>query len=54
MERNVAGYTLKTEALQMLLEHPWKGNIKELEKVLKSACVLAKDMIIGQDRLKYI
>lgn len=35
------GVTMSVEALGMLTEHPWKGNVRELENVISRAVVLA-------------
>ncbi len=35
--------TLKREVLQALTDHDWRGNVRELEKVVKRMLVLAED-----------
>jgi two-component system, NtrC family, response regulator HydG len=36
-DKNVAGLTRRAQAL--LLQHPWSGNVRELENVISSACL---------------
>lgn len=36
---------------RMLLEHPWTGNVGELERVIKRACIVARSDVIGVDDL---
>ena len=45
--RNVRGAS--PEALQMLMEHPWKGNVRELENVIERAIALGTGEIIGTE-----
>lgn len=42
---------LSPEALQMLMESPWKGNIRELENVIERAVLLTDGQTIGEDSL---
>jgi DNA-binding NtrC family response regulator len=37
------------EAAELLLDHPWPGNVGELERVIKRACVLARGEVITAD-----
>lgn len=49
--RNV---TLKREVLQTLSDHDWRGNVRELEKVVKRMLVLAEDGdTLGLDALPH-
>lgn len=41
----ISPQTLSNEALEILIEYDWPGNIRELENVIQGASVLAKDMI---------
>lgn len=43
----VTPYSLNTAALKALLTHDWKGNVRELDQVLKGACVLSTEGQIG-------
>ncbi|BDQ37029.1 acetoacetate metabolism regulatory protein AtoC [Pseudodesulfovibrio nedwellii] len=42
---------LSPSALQMLMDSPWKGNIRELENVIERAVLLSDDNIITLDSL---
>ena len=39
------------EALALLVEHPWQGNVRELENVIERAVVLSSSPLIGLDLL---
>ncbi len=41
------GRQLSNDALRVLLAHEWPGNIRELKAVLKNACILARDELVG-------
>ena len=41
-------------AVQAMLQHPWKGNIRELQNKLKSAVILAEGSVIQADDLGLI
>jgi DNA-binding NtrC family response regulator len=47
--KEVAG--LSPEALALLVDHPWRGNVRELENVIERAVVLARTPLIGVDLL---
>jgi DNA-binding NtrC family response regulator len=34
---------------RMLRDHPWSGNVGELERVIKRACIVARSEVIGVD-----
>ena len=44
---------LGNEALKLLQQHPWKGNIRELKNVLERASILADENIILPEHLPY-
>ena len=47
-DKNVKGIT--PEAMDLLLAHPWEGNIRELKNIINSAMVFSKgDMLVGED-----
>jgi DNA-binding NtrC family response regulator len=48
-DRHVKG--LSPEALAILVDHPWRGNVRELENVIERAVVLARDPVLGVDLL---
>jgi len=48
-DRNVKGLT--GEALQVLLEMPWKGNVRELENITERAVLLCKNDYLSEDDL---
>jgi DNA-binding NtrC family response regulator len=39
------------EAMALLMDHPWRGNVRELENVIERAVVLAREPLIGVDLL---
>jgi DNA-binding NtrC family response regulator len=40
------------QALERLREHPWQGNVRELQNVIERALILAEeDAIIGPEHL---
>jgi DNA-binding NtrC family response regulator len=47
--RQVQG--LSPEALALLVDHPWRGNVRELENVIERAVVLAREPVLGVDLL---
>jgi transcriptional regulator with GAF, ATPase, and Fis domain len=46
-----AGLRFDPEAMQLLLDHSWQGNVRELENVVERAVVLASTPIISVDVL---
>ena len=38
-------------AMQMIMDSPWKGNIRELENIIERAVLLTDDTVIGLDSL---
>jgi len=40
---------LTTEALQILMEYNWPGNIRELKNTIETAIALSKDEVLGAD-----
>jgi DNA-binding NtrC family response regulator len=47
--KEVRGVT--PEAMALLIDHPWRGNVRELENVVERAVVLARDPLIGVELL---
>lgn len=45
------GLAFSPEALQFLISRPWKGNVRELQNVVKRAVLLAPDRMISQEHL---
>ena len=41
------------EALKMLLENPWRGNVRELENVIERACVLSTNDTLRQEDFEF-
>lgn len=41
--------SLSADARRILLNHPWHGNIREMEFRLRSICLLADDLVRGED-----
>jgi len=39
------------DAMALLIDHPWRGNVRELENVVERAVVLARSPLIGVDLL---
>ena len=44
-------HSLSPEAMARLIDHPWRGNVRELENVIERAVVLSKGSEIGLDLL---
>src|SRR5262249_14794608 len=42
---------ISPEAMQVLLNHSWPGNIRELENAIERACVTSRDAIIQVENL---
>jgi two-component system nitrogen regulation response regulator GlnG len=42
---------LGNEVLRRLEEHPWPGNVGELERVVKRACIIARSDVITTDEI---
>ena len=45
------GYELAGDAEQALERHDWPGNVRELQNVIRRACLLSKDRLIGSAAL---
>ena len=43
---------LEEEALSRLVQHPWRGNVRELRNVIEQACVLSEAQVIGVEDLR--
>jgi len=53
-ERNGKGVReIKEDAMECLKNHPWKGNVRELENVMERAVLLCKDEAISPTDLFY-
>jgi transcriptional regulator with PAS, ATPase and Fis domain len=37
---------ISDEAIRILIDHPWPGNIRQLENMIERACVLARETLI--------
>ena len=46
--------TLSSEALSLLLENTWKGNIRELQNAIERACITCLDSIIPKEAFHFI
>lgn len=46
--------TISKEAIQLLEQHPWTGNIRELRNVLERLVIMGNDKITGEDVKKYL
>ncbi len=46
--------TVPYEVMEMLKEHEWRGNIRELENTLMNAVLLAKDNVLGKEYFNFI
>jgi DNA-binding NtrC family response regulator len=42
-----AGFVLTAEAERALLNYPWPGNARELQNVMRRACLLSREPVIG-------
>lgn len=47
-----AGVKFSVEALTRLKEHPWPGNIRELQNIVERAVILRKNLLIEADDLQ--
>ena len=47
--RQVTG--VDPQAMALLMDHPWRGNVRELENVIERAVVLSRGPLIGTDLL---
>ena len=43
---------LEEEALSRLVQHPWRGNVRELRNVIEQACVLSEAQLIDVEDLR--
>jgi transcriptional regulator with PAS, ATPase and Fis domain len=50
-EANGKSLTMSKEALQYLMNHPWPGNVRQLESAVERAYILCEDTVIGPDHL---
>jgi len=50
-ENGKAVHGVTPEALALLVEHPWQGNVRELENVIERAVVLSSSPVIGLELL---
>jgi DNA-binding NtrC family response regulator len=50
--KNITGFT--SEAVDILLNHPWKGNIRELRNVLERIVLLETANVISKESLSFI
>ena len=46
-----SGYTISEEAMQVMMNHSWLGNVRELRNVIERAVILASDEIITPEDL---
>lgn len=51
-EQNIAAKTLSPEALQLLEQRNWPGNVRQLENIIKRAIVMSDSTIIDTDDIK--
>jgi len=47
-------FSLKGDALEVLLKHKWKGNVRELENVIERALVSSETDMLGRHNFKFI
>lgn len=46
--------TIAKDALQLLEQHPWTGNIRELRNVIERLVIMGNEKITGEDVKKYL
>jgi len=45
--------TLSNEALQLLMVHPWPGNVRQMESAIERAYIMCEDRVIGPEHLPH-
>jgi two-component system response regulator HydG len=44
---------ISPRAMDLLMKHPWRGNVRELENIIERAAALDRDGILGMDDLPF-
>ncbi len=47
-------YTIKNDALEMLVNHNWKGNVRELENALEHAIITCNDEVLDKNCFRFL
>lgn len=50
-ENQREGLTFSPEAMKLLMDHPWPGNVREVENAVERAVILASGPVMGPDVL---
>lgn len=50
---NKQGFTMADDFEELLMKHPWKGNIRELKNVIERVVILADGSVLTADLLPY-
>lgn len=52
-ENNMQPVSLSKEAIKMLLEYPWPGNVREIKAVIERAALLCENAVITQEDIVF-
>ncbi|MGE5478793.1 MAG: sigma-54-dependent transcriptional regulator [Chloroflexota bacterium] len=50
--KNLTGFT--QEAVNILMNYPWKGNIRELRNVIERVCLLENETVVSKESLGFL
>ncbi len=53
LQRENPQLRISNEALKKLMEYHWPGNVRQLENIIKRACILASDSVIKADDIQF-
>ncbi len=53
LEKDNPNMQISTQALKKLMDYNWPGNVRQLENLIKRACILATDQIIQPEDIQF-